>query len=125
MPKRPGLFCWPGVRDLGGTPRADEGKPIKMETKMTTTKTAKKANGSKATKKVAKKAAPGANRKSYIELKLTPKDKENPYREGTKSFDAFKKVLASPGKTFAEYVQRGARANTLRDAILNKFVTAK
>lgn len=66
-----------------------------------------------------------STRKSYQDKSLVPTTPDNPYREGTQSYATFKKVKARPGQTFADYVKKGARANTLRDAIRRRYIKAK
>jgi hypothetical protein len=65
-------------------------------------------------KKLRKAPLSSGNKRSKT---MKPTVKANPYREGTKSFAAFQMILDAPGQTLGSYIEAGARANTLLDAI--------
>ena len=75
-----------------------------------------KEKGKVAPKKAAVKKGPSGQR-SMIMTPTAKAAKENPYRAGSKSGDAFAMVIKDPGKTFQHYVDKGARVNTLAHAI--------
>lgn len=54
--------------------------------------------------------------------KLTVIDGKDPFRAGTKSGDTWELMKKEPGLTFAEYVAKGGRANTIAGAIRNGWV---
>lgn len=53
---------------------------------------------------------------------MHPTTETNPYRAGSKSHAAFQMVLDQPGKVFGQYIEDGARVNTLNGAIRDKHI---
>jgi hypothetical protein len=108
-PTKAAKALWPLLKK-----KSAAGAAVKPETKDTKKPATKKPT----TKKPTGAAASGGNRGKI----MTPTVKENPYRAGSKSFHAFQMVMDDPGKTFQHYVDKGARVNTLSDAIRNSHV---
>lgn len=50
------------------------------------------------------------------------KQADNPYREGTKSFAAFKLVQDNPGISFEEFKAQGGRVRTLQEDLRNSRI---
>lgn len=108
-----------------GKPPVDAvaGKQVNTEVTDADAKPVKQPKAPKAPKQPKTDAARGSrgNRDKVI----TIVDGKDPFRAGTQSGDTWALMKKEPGLTFQQYLDKGARANTILGAIRNGWVTLK